>query len=90
MGCGWWVERRRLSQSSRKSKQFEQIAKELSEAIDSMGGKAIYWYGEDRGDYGVKVIPPDPLVFDMSASNEGGDDQKSNTEPPLPRIEAPL
>lgn len=86
MGCGWWIDRAVLSQSSRNAKQFEQIASQLSQAIDEMGGQAIYWYDEHGDDYGVKVVPPLPPIELSPSLNADSDDYKTDTDPPLPRI----
>ena len=89
MGCGWWVERTGLSRSSRKAKQFEQIAEELREAIDKMGGKAIYWYDEHGNDFGVQVVPPLPPIEISAPDDEERDGYTTKTDAPLPQIELP-
>jgi hypothetical protein len=89
MGCGWWIDRTGLSQSSRNAQQFEQIADELREAIDQMGGKAIYWYDEHGDDFGVKVVPPLPPIEISDAMNEESDDNNTNADAPVPQIEFP-
>lgn len=87
MGCGWWADRTVLSQSSRNAKQFEDIAHELSEAIDKMGGTAIYWYDEHGNDFGVQVVPPLPPIEISAADNEERDGYETNADAPLPQIE---
>jgi hypothetical protein len=89
MGCGWWVDRTGLSRSGRNAKQFAQIAHELREAIENMGGKAIYWHDEHGDDFGVKVVPPLPPIEISGSLSEDLDGHKTNSDPPLPQIDVP-
>jgi hypothetical protein len=67
LACAWWLSHRALVQSRRDAARFEKnaseyerIAEKLRDAIDGMGGKAIYWYDEHADDFGVTVVPPLP------------------------------